>query len=73
MAAGLDTGVASKANLLLVKVESFYLNTKTGEKRGPGVALAALQDAFSAIRDEANNQNMGYGKRVINLSIVLGQ
>lgn len=73
VAGGLDTGVASRANLLLVKAESYFLNTKTGEKRQGGVTMAGLQDALSAIRDEASNQKMGYGKRVVNLSIVLAE
>lgn len=72
VAAGLGTGVASRANLLLVKTENFFVNTITGEKRQPGIALPALQDAFSAIRDQASEQDMPYGKRVINLSLVLG-
>lgn len=73
VAGGLDTGVASRANLLLVKTENFFINTLTGEKRQPGITVAALQDAFSAIRDQSNSQNMPYGKRVINLSLVLAQ
>ncbi|KAJ4421908.1 hypothetical protein N0V82_003405 [Gnomoniopsis sp. IMI 355080] len=72
VAAGLGTGVASRANLLLVKLENYFVNTITGEKRQPGLTVSALQDAFSSIRDQASAQRMPYGKRVINLSMVLG-
>lgn len=72
VAAGLSTGVAPRANLLLVKPESYYLNVKTGETRQPGITLAAIQDAFSNIRDEIG-RSMDFGKVVINLSMVLGE
>lgn len=72
VAAGLFSGVASRANLLLVKPESHYLNVKTGETRQPGITLAAIQDAFSNIRDEIG-RSMDFGKVVINLSMVLGE
>lgn len=72
IAAGLGTGVASRANLLLVKTENFFVNTITGGKREAGLTVPALQDAFCAIRDQASEQDMPHGKRVINLSMSLG-
>lgn len=73
IAAGLDTGVASRANLLLVKPENFFVNKRTNEKRQPGITLSGIQQAFSGIRDLINEHNMGFGKIVINLSMVLGE
>lgn len=71
VAAGLGTGVAPRANLLLVKPENYFVNTITGEKRQPGLTIAGLQDAFTAIRDHFSSTSGTYGKRVINFSMVL--
>lgn len=49
MAGAIDFGVASRANLFLVKYENFFINTKTGETEDWGVTTTAMIDATSEI------------------------
>lgn len=57
MAGATDFGIASRANLYLIKYENFLVNTLTGEKVTPGITSSAILEAtckiLEAIGDEA--------------------
>lgn len=56
MAGAIEFGVASRANLYLIKFENFYVNTRTGETSSPGIPSSAILEAtcqvLGAIGDE---------------------
>lgn len=69
VAGGYTYGVASNANLYLIKMRNYYVNAMTGEKRRGGTPLSALMNALQAIYNAVTSGGIDSTKSVINLSL----
>lgn len=68
MAGDLEFGVASRANLYLIKQEGYFTNSMTGETWSRQVTTSGITHLITKILDVINTEQIPEGRAVVTLN-----